>query len=457
MYHRPSPQSQSHHSDDLFRSRLDNLIDMRHPLVRLAQRINWSALDVAWGARAQPAGAGNPALPVRLVAGLLYLKHMHNLSDEAVCAGWLENPYWQCFCGEVWFQTDLPCDPSSLTRYRQRLGEAGLEELLALTVETGKAMKAVSTRDLQRVVVDSTVQEKAIAYPTDSRLLEIARRKLVQFARRQGLALRRSYEREGPALRVQAGRFAHARQMKRLRKTVKRQRTLVGALLRDILRKLAAHTLTAPVQAAWDTLRQRIERLLTQKMKDKRKLYALHAPEVECISKGKARQPYEFGVKVGIAVTAKQGFIVGARSFPGNPYDGDTLHEQLEQAETLTGVKIQEVLVDLGYRGRDSENPGRTILHRGKAKRLTHRQRGWLKRRQSIEPIIGHLKSDCGLGRCSLKGSEGDAYHPIVCAAGYNLRFLLRWIAAFLWMFLEWLQGAKVNEAEPKDAEWVPA
>lgn len=457
MYHRPSPQTQADETGDLFRSRLDNMIDMRHPLVTLAGKINWSALEIAWGARTQPAGAGNPALPVRLIAGLLYLKHMHNLSDEAVCARWLENPYWQFFTGEVWFQTRFPCDPSSLTRYRKRLGEAGLEELLSLTVETGKAMKAVSTRDLQRVIVDSTVQEKAVAYPTDSRLLEIARRKLVQFARKQGLALRRSYEREGPTLRFQAGRFAHARQMKRLKRVVRRQRTVVGALLRDILRKLEGLALSAPIQAAWNTLQQRIERLLAQKTKDKRKLYALHAPEVECISKGKARQPYEFGVKVGIAVTAKQGFIVGARSFPGNPYDGDTLHEQLEQAETLTGVKIQEVLVDLGYRGRDQENPGRNIVHRGKPRRLTQSQRRWLKRRQSIEPIIGHLKSDCGLERCHLKGPEGDAYHPILCAAGYNLRFLLRWIVAFLALFWEWLEATEISNPDPKDSGWMPA
>lgn len=457
MYHRPSPQTQADATGDLFRSRLDNMIDMQHSLVVLAGKINWSALDVAWGARAQPAGAGNPALPVRLVAGLLYLKHIHNLSDEAVCARWLENPYWQFFTGEVWFQTRFPCDPSSLTRYRKRLGEAGLEELLSLTIETGKTMKVVSTRDLQRVIVDSTVQEKAVAYPTDSRLLEIARRKLVQFARKQGLALRRSYEREGPTLRFQAGRFAHARQMKRLKKTVKRQRTIVGALLRDILRKLAGLVLRAPMLAAWETLRQRVERLLAQKTKDKCKLYALHAPEVECISKGKARQPYEFGVKVGIAVTAKQGFIVGARSFPGNPYDGDTLYSQLEQAETLTGVRIQEVLVDLGYRGRDGENPGRNIVHRGKPKRLTRNQRRWLRRRQSIEPIIGHLKSDCGLGRCYLNGPEGDAHHPILCAAGYNLRLLLRWISLFLALYCGWLLAAGGDETGSEGPELMPA
>ena len=179
----------------------------------------------------------------------------------------------------------------------------------------------------------------------------------------------------------------------------------------------------------------RAERVRTQQRHDKAKLYALHAPEVECLSKGKARQPYEFGVKVSLAVTAKRGLIVGARSFPGTPYDGDTLAEQLEQVEILCGHKPRIALVDLGYRAR--EVAGVEILHRGKSKGLTRRQRAWLKRRQAIEPIIGHVKDDCGMRRCRLKGATGDAVHAVLCAAGYNLRWLLRWIAAFCaWIFL---------------------
>ena len=166
--------------------------------------------------------------------------------------------------------------------------------------------------------------------------------------------------------------------------------------------------------------------------KDKGKLYAMHAPEVECVSKGKARQPYEFGVKASIAVTHRSGLIVGARTFPGNPYDGHTLSAQLEQSGILledVGRTPKQVVVDLGYRGVDAQNPGVEIIHRGRYKSMRSRQRRWLKRRQAIEPVIGHLKADHRMNRCWLQGSLGDALHAVLCAAGYSLRWLLRAIA----------------------------
>ncbi|KGE50291.1 transposase, partial [Xanthomonas axonopodis] len=196
---------------------------------------------------------------------------------------------------------------------------------------------------------------------------------------------------------------------------------------------------------------ERLQRLLTQRPKDKQKLDALHAPEVECMSKGKARTQDEFGVKVGIAVSACKGLIVGARSFPGNPYDGDTLAEQLEQTRGLlqdVNVIAQVAIVDLGYRGREVD--GVQILHRGKAKTLTRRQWGWINRRPAVEPVIGHLKQDCRLNRCHLKGAEGDALHVLGCAAGYNLRWLLRWIA-----FLRaWLQAMRARSSTSSSAVW---
>ena len=174
---------------------------------------------------------------------------------------------------------------------------------------------------------------------------------------------------------------------------------------------------------------ERAERIRTQQRHSKHKLYALHAPEVECIGKGKARKPYEFGVKVSLAVTHKQGLMVGARAFPGNPFDGHTLAQQLEQTTNLLqdlGRKPKQAIVDLGYRGVDADNPGVEIIHRGKYKTLTALQRRWLKRRQAIEPMIGHTKSDHRMDRCWLKGALGDALHAISCAAGYNIRWLMR-------------------------------
>jgi transposase, IS5 family len=431
MRHRPSATDGVQEvSPELFRSQLDGMIDLRHPLARLARHMLWEAIVRAF-ARIEPPdakGAGRIALPVRLMAGLLYLKHANNLSDEQTCRGWLENPYWQFFTGEVYFQTRLPCDGSSFTRWRKRLGEEGLEELLAQTIEAAKALQAVSSRELECVIVDTTVQEKAVAFPTGSRLLEIARRKLVLVARREGLVLRQSYEREGPQLRRRAGRHAHARQFKLMRGVLRRQRTVLGRLMRDIERKI--HSLGDATRERIGLWLQRAGRIHAQLPKDGKKLYALHAPEVACIGKGKARQPYEFGVKVGIAVTARQGLIVGARSFPGNPYDGDTLAEQIEQVENLVGRRPTTVIVDLGYRGREID--GVSVFHRGKPKRLTRRQWQWVKRRQAVEPVIGHLKDDCGMRRCRLKGATGDAVHAVACAAGYNIRWLLRWLA-FCW------------------------
>ncbi len=200
-----------------------------------------------------------------------------------------------------------------------------------------------------------------------------------------------------------------------------------------------------------NTLLERAERIRTRQPKDKNKLYALHAPEVECIGKGKARKPYEFGVKTSIAVTHESGLMVGARTFPGNPYDRHVLNEQLEQTTILledTGKSPRQVIVDLGYRGVDQDNPTVEIIHRGKYKSLTKPQRRWLKRRQAVEPAIGHLKSDHRMGRCWLKGQLGDALHAVLCAAGYNLRWLMRAMlrlglaVAFLRAMLYWLLAA---------------
>ena len=307
------------------------------------------------------------------------------------------------------------------------------------------------------MIVDTTVQEKAIAYPTDSRLLEVARARLVQLAQRAGLSLKQTYERESKRLRRRAGGYAHAKQFRRLRRVLKRQRTVLGRLLRDIERKLCGVPNERQTQLrVW---LERAWRICRQRPKDKKKMYALHAPEVECIGKGKARQPYEFGVKVSLAITEKQGLIVGARAFPGNPYDGHTLAEQLEQSnillQDLPGTpQPKTVLVDLGFRGVDAEVSSVQLIHRGKHKTLTGTQRRWLKRRQAIEPVIGHVKHDHGMRRFWLKGQTGDALHAVLCAAGYNLRWLLRAIvrlglrpAIFTLALLNWLVNVTLKPA----------
>jgi IS5 family transposase len=445
---------------DFFRARLDAMIDLRHPLAVLATRMPWAEIEKSlaplfarkarmgsmkldadmFGPTAVVVGAGlsaagRPRLPIRLMVSLLYLKHAFNESDESVVERWAQDVYFQFFSGQQYYEPRLPCDPSQIGRFRRVLGEAGVEQLLKTTIETAVRIQAVNKSEFKRVIVDTTVQEKAIAHPTDSRLLEVARRQLAEMAKKLGLAPKQTFEREGRALRRKAGGYAHARQFRRLKKVLRRQRTLLGVLMRDVQRKMAQ--LSDAAQAQLQDLLDRVARIHAQTASQanasgRGKLYALHAPEVECIGKGKARKPYEFGVKTSLAVTHGQGLIVGARTFPGNPYDGHTLAAQLEQTSTLLqdlGVKPTAAIVEVGYRGVDADIAPIELVHRGKSKRLTNKQRRWLKRRQAVEPVIGHVKQDHGMQRCWLKGSEGDALHAVLCAAGYNLRWLLRAIA----------------------------
>jgi IS5 family transposase len=442
---------------DFFRARIDAMINLNDPLAVLATRLPWDQIEASVAAkfeRPERAGqtleghdmfgptqvlvgsgisnAGRPKLPIRLMASLLYLKHSFNLSDEELVVRWSENVLWQYFSGMDYYEHRSPCDATQIGRFRRDLGEEGLEQLLKATIDTAVAIKAVKPKDLERVIVDTTVQEKAIAHPVDSRLLEIARHKVVSAAKRAGIALKQTFAKEGKELRRRAGGYAHAKQFRRLRRVVKRQRTILGIVMREVQRKSkAADFAPENPKAASDLMMwfERAERVSTQQRNDKNKLYALHAPEVECIGKGKARKPYEFGVKSAVVVSHKHGLMLGARTFPGNPYDGHILSAVLEQATNLTqdhAVKLKQIVVDLGFRGVDADNPDKEIIHRGRYKSLSPQQKGWLRRRQAVEPAIGHLKSDHRMDRCWLQGALGDALHSISCAAGYNLRWLLR-------------------------------
>lgn len=444
---------------DFFRARLDGMIDLKHPLAVLATRLPWSRLEAElspiWQRAAREgalqgnsadlfgqggviagsgvSAAGRPRLPIRLMCSLIYLKHAFNLSDEDTCERWAENVVWQYFSGMDYYEPRLPCDATQIGRFRAAIGETGLEAILKATIDTAVASKAIKPVEFERVIVDTTVQEKAIAFPVDSRLLDIARHKIVAHAKRCGIALRQTFAKEGKVLKRKAGGYAHARQFKRLKRVLKRQRTIVGKLIREVRGKLAAGFIneqaSAMSLASLATLMGRADRIRTQQPKDKNKLYALHAPEVECISKGKARNRYEFGVKVSLAVTHKQGLMVGVKRFAGNPYDGHTLKAQLTQCNGLiadTGKAIKQAFVDLGYRGVDKDNPGVEVVHRGRIKSMSQVEKNQLKRRQAIEPAIGHTKHDNRMIRCYLKGGIGDALHAISCAAGYNIRWLLR-------------------------------
>ena len=424
-------------NDDLFRSSLEAILDPGHELIRLAELIDWERFDDAFGAYYHDR-KGRRGLRTRLMAGLHLLKHMKGLSDEDLCAAWLENPYFQAFCGETHFQHRLRFDRSSMTRWRQRIGPDALELLLAETITVAAKTGAVNERQLERVTVDTTVQTKAVAHPTDSHLLLRAAEWLVRLAKRHGVKLRQSFARLMVQARRDAARLMHTGGHKQGLRWLRKMRTWLGRLTRDIRRKIAGDL---DLEAAFETALERAEQVLTQAPKDKNKLYALHAPEVECIGKGKARARYEFGVKATIATTnerCKGGqFVLGAMALPGNPYDGHTLAAQIDQVARLTGRRVRRAYADRGYRGHgiEREDLDITLSHtRGIASPTIRRE---MRRRNAIEPVIGHMKDDGLLERNHLAGTDGDAINVILCAAGHNMRLLARWLRVLLSLILD--------------------
>lgn len=420
---------------DLFRPALDAIIDLGHPLVRLADAIDWGFLERRFGAAYRP-GPGQPPLPVRLVAGLFILKHLHSLSDEVLCARWLENPYYQYFCGEHVFRHELPFERSSLTRWRQRLGEDALVALLQESLAVAHKTGAIETRDLERVAIDTTVQPKAIAHPTDARLMHRALVKLVDLAKRDGVPLRQSYARVAKRAAIMVGRYTHAHQFKRARRALKFLRTRLGRVIRDVRRKTKGD---AALEERFARLLSLAQRVMFQDQRQRGpKVYALHAPEVECIGKGKARAPYEFGCKVSVAtpVTRPKGgqFVLHVQALHGNPFDGHTLGPVCADMIRLIGVEPKRVHVDKGYRGHNHPNRFRVWIS-GQVRRVTKTLRREMKRRAAIEPVIGHVKAEHRMGRNYLKGREGDRANAVLAAAGYNFSLLVRWLAA-LWRAL---------------------
>ena len=418
---------------DMFRNRLDNMIDMRHELARLAGLIDWRRFDEAFGGLY--AEKGRPGLPTRLMVGLHLLKHARGVSDEQVCAQWIENAYFQFFCGETYFQTRLPLDRTSMSVWRGRIGADKLEVLLAETLAAATRAKAVDRSQMQRVTIDTTAQTKAVAHPTDSHLLLRAIEWLNKLAKKQGVNLRQSYLRLATRARREVGRLIHGRGHKQAMRFLRKMRTWAGRLVRDIERKIEGQ---AELREACAPKLERVKQLLAQKPDDKGKIYALHAPEVECIAKGKARTRYEFGVKVSIAVTNARAdggqFVVGIRAVPGLPYDGHTLRDQIAQVERLTGMAVTRAYVDKGYRGHGLASPD-IHVSQSMAKRTPTIKRE-RRRRSAIEPIIGHAKSDGLLERNHLAGATGDAINAILVGAGHNIRLLLAWLRSLLLLIL---------------------
>ena len=431
---------------ELFKRELEGLVNPEHALVRLGRHIDWTVFEEKLGAKYH-ASAGAPGVNTRLMVALHYLKYQFDLSDEVVVGQWVENIHWQHFSGEQFIQYEAPIDPSSMTRWRKRLGEEGAELMLKQTIGTGMKMRVIKPGQIKRVNIDPTVQTKAIRFPTDARLYNRARERLVKAARKRGLKIKQSHERVGPRLLMMSARHAHARQMKRTAACTRKLRTNLGRVIRQIERQ------KHDPESKLEQLLKVAKKIHAQEKRDKNKIHSMHEPHVQCMAKGKAGKKHvprseattcepkarPFGNKVSVAVTSEGGWLVGAKSLQGNPYDGHTLEEQLEQTRRLTSGKVKEVHVDMGYRGHNHQ--GKEIIHVDGRRRGNTGRRLWkrMKHRAAVEPTIGHCKSEHRMERNRLWAEAGDALNAVLSAASMNFGKLL---AAFLRFFMRLMLGS---------------
>jgi IS5 family transposase len=412
----------------LFNTYLKDIISHSHPLARLADAIDWASFDDGLE-ECFCHDNGRPSLPTRLMVGLHYLKYTYDLSDEGVLAQWIENPYWQYFTGNTFFEHEFPIDSSSMSNWRKYLKTSGAEKMLEESIKTGLKAGFIKKIELKRVNVDTTVQEKDIRYPTDSRLYHRMLEKLVSQAKNEGINLRQTYERVSVKALHKQSSYARANQFKRARKQCKKLKTYLGRVIRDIDRKKSG---SSPDLEELLVLGKRI---LEQKKNDKNKLYSIHEPHVECISKGKVHKKYEFGCKVSYVTSSKANWVLGAKAIHGNPYDGHTLKTALEQTSMLLGFEPEMAVCDMGYRGHNYEGNSKILLVNRYRKRVPHSVRFWWKRRSAIEPVIGHMKNENGLNRNRLKGPFGDEMNAIFAGIGFNMRKLLKAMSNFLALF----------------------
>jgi len=398
---------------------LKDILDKKHPLFQLADRLNWDALIEGFGPY-YIEGPGRPQIPIRVIAGLHYLKYLENFSDESAVQMFCENPYWQYFCGMETFQHKVPCHPTTLVKWRKRVGEKGVEKLLKHTIDTAKFEGLLPEKLLKNVNVDTTVQEKFITFPTDTKLCHRMRIQLIAACKKREIQLRQTYVRVGKRACIMQARYAYAGQMKRSRKEFKKVKTYLGRVVRDISRKVDVAS-----DLALTFLISQANQLLSQEKKSPKKLYSLHAPEVECIAKGKANKRYEFGCKVSVVTTSKDPWVLSILAHHNNPYDGATLKTCIHNAEKNAGDKIENAFVDKGYRGREHHPENVNVFISGK-KRLPLKFKKLLKGRSGIEPIIGHLKSDHRLSRNYLLGTVGDKVNAILAGCAFNLAKIMR-------------------------------
>ncbi len=433
--------NQSSPQTNLFRPLLSSFINLSDPLVVLGSKIEWQAIEDSVAGLYAINGA--PSKPVRLMAGLLMLKQMFNKSDEVIVQEWKQNPYYQYFTGGIYFEWEWPCDPSELVHFRNRIGQQGVQKIF----EVSQELHADKIEQAEELIVDTTVQEKNITYPTDTKLTLKIIEKSLKFAKRGSLKLKQTYAKEIKELKVSLRFSHHPRRKKQARKAFRRLKTIAGRIVRDTAQKAEHKGMNS-----YSELKELFEKVLAQKRNSKNKIYSLHETQVACIAKGKTHKPYEFGSKISIAMIPGSNVILGVSHFVGNPHDSTTLKPTLEAITTLP-ENIKYAIVDRGYRGNKKIGNIEVVLPNPKAdhnKPIAYQQQksSQCKRRAAIEPVISHIKHDCRMLRNYLKATKGDIFNAIMASAAFNLRLKLNEIKALglFWLKLSrWIVSTLFN------------
>jgi len=433
-----------------FYSTFEEQLSHRHPLYILANEMKWNIFEEAFADLYSE--EGRPAKPIRLMVSLLMLKHIRNISDESVVEQWFENIYYQYFSGEKSYACAEPCEPSDLVHFRNRIGEAGIELILKESIR-------INGKDGQEQdgTTDTTVQEKNITYPTDNKLYRKIIKKCIAIADKENIELRQSYTRTVKKLLMEQRFRNHPRNKGRARKADRKIKTIAGRLVRELDRKLAPGLYQRTIVL--------FKQVLAQKKTDSNKIYSLHEPHTQCISKGKEHKKYEFGSKVSIITTKNTGVIIGAMNIEKNVHDSKSLQPALEQQQRLTGITLKNNYVDRGYRGVKEVLGTKIIIPGTPNKERTpyekQKLRKGFKRRAAIEPRIGHLKQDHRLSRNFYKGIKGDNNNVMLAAAAMNFkRMMNKWkqdLFLFLFRFLQtvfqFIKGLKTQFITPPIAK----
>jgi len=404
---------------EMYKTVLASFINPQHELCLLAKEINWDKLEKEFAPLYGK--LGRPSIPIRTIVGLLLLKQIYNLGDETVMDRYIDSPYFQHFCGEIYFQYSYPFDPSDFVHFRKRIGEEGMKKIFRQSVDLFGKEKV--RKEVKEVRVDTTVQEKNITFPTDRKLTEKVIEHCKRIARKENIKLTRTFGREIKQLKHQL-RFARKpKNMTRHKKAQRRLHRIAFKIYQDVVKQLN------PIPGKYREELDVLYRVLTQKRDDTNKVYSVHEPGVLCISKGKEHKQYEFGNKSSFAYTRKSGIIVGAMAIEGNIYDGRTLKPQLDQVEDFTGGKVKKAIVDRGYKVKGGITDVDIVMPKNLKREsyyLKKMREERCRSRAGIEGLISHLKHDHRMLRNYLSGSAGDQINTLLAAAAYNMKKWMR-------------------------------